>query len=361
MESSRIFVKGLPPTFTETEFRKHFSQGNRDVTDVKIFPSRRIGYVGYKTCEDAQRAVKYFNKTFIRMSRIGVELARPVEESKGARGDGGAPTARRDVGGDEAATGANLLKRKRDVPAEEQDPKLKEFLDVYKPKSKKNAWEPEGIAVTADATMQDAVDPVVDAEAQSDDEYEQVPKKKKRPELEAESNASVEQKAEAQIVDEHPSETVIDTSAQQDGSGPVSDADWARSRTSRLLGLLDDEEEDDAGTGAIKPASDVTDDEVEDLQPVKPAEAVHHADGPATSIPTPPADASSPTESVDPEIAAVRSSMRLFIRNLPYNVQKEDLQDEFSSFGSLEDVRQPLSVHLHYVMSPDRDNLCYGI
>ena len=61
MASSRIFVKGLPPTFTEAEFRKHFSQnGARDITDAKLFPKRRIGYVGYKTPEDAQRALKYF-------------------------------------------------------------------------------------------------------------------------------------------------------------------------------------------------------------------------------------------------------------------------------------------------------------
>jgi multiple RNA-binding domain-containing protein 1 len=77
MESSRIFVKGLPPTISEEEFRKHFSS-NQAVTDAKLIPHRRIGYVGYKTPEEAQKAVKYFNKSFIRMSKIGVELARPV-------------------------------------------------------------------------------------------------------------------------------------------------------------------------------------------------------------------------------------------------------------------------------------------
>ena len=77
MESSRIFVRGLPPNFTEAEFKKHFSNPSA-VTDVKFMPKRRIGYVGYKNHNDAEKAVKYFNKSFIRMSRIGVELARPV-------------------------------------------------------------------------------------------------------------------------------------------------------------------------------------------------------------------------------------------------------------------------------------------
>lgn len=76
MESSRIFVRGLPPKFTEDDVRKHFAQF--PVTDVKFFPHRRIGYVGYKTPEDAAKAVKYFNKTFIRMTKIFVEIARPV-------------------------------------------------------------------------------------------------------------------------------------------------------------------------------------------------------------------------------------------------------------------------------------------
>lgn len=77
MESSRIFIKGLPPTISEEEFRKHFSS-THSVTDAKLIPHRRIGYVGYKTPEEAQKAVKYFDKSFIRMSRIGVEIARPV-------------------------------------------------------------------------------------------------------------------------------------------------------------------------------------------------------------------------------------------------------------------------------------------
>jgi len=79
MESSRIFVRGLPPKFTEDDVRKHFAKF--PVTDVKFFPHRRIGYVGYKTPEDAAKAVKYFNKTFIRMTKINVEIARPVSPS----------------------------------------------------------------------------------------------------------------------------------------------------------------------------------------------------------------------------------------------------------------------------------------
>lgn len=77
MESSRIFVRGLPPNITAEEFRRHFSR-QYAVTDIKVMPHRRIGYVGYKTHKDATNAVKYFNRSFIRMSRLAVELARTV-------------------------------------------------------------------------------------------------------------------------------------------------------------------------------------------------------------------------------------------------------------------------------------------
>jgi multiple RNA-binding domain-containing protein 1 len=77
MESSRIFIRGLPPTITEDDFKKHFGAKSA-ITDAKLIAHRRIGYVGYKTPEDAQKAVNYFNRSFIRMSKIGVELARPV-------------------------------------------------------------------------------------------------------------------------------------------------------------------------------------------------------------------------------------------------------------------------------------------
>jgi len=81
MESSRVFVKNLPPSISEAEFRKHFSAQGREVTDVKLIPNRRIGFVGYKSPDDAAKAVKYFNKSFIRMSRIAVDLAKPVRPS----------------------------------------------------------------------------------------------------------------------------------------------------------------------------------------------------------------------------------------------------------------------------------------
>lgn len=77
MESSRVFVSGLPPTFSNDQLKKHFSS-RFNVTDAHVLPKRRIGFVGFKDPEMAKQAAGYFNSTYVKMSKISVEIARPV-------------------------------------------------------------------------------------------------------------------------------------------------------------------------------------------------------------------------------------------------------------------------------------------
>lgn len=336
MASSRIFVKGLPPTFDEVQFRKHFGQKGQ-VTDAKIFPNRRIGYVGFKTSEDAQKAVKYFNKTFVRMSRIGVEIARPIDESPASRRN---PKAKVTGANEQPLAENNRLKRKRDSDGKnkedafKEDPKLKEFLDSYKSKSDKKALEAGAMTQTMVVAEGDETPVVVEAGA-SDDEYEQVPKKTKR------STSSSKTAHQAPLPDA-PVEVVVakpfSSNEQQPDVGKkpaMTDDEWARSRTSRLLGLFDEEEDE------VTPAKrDDSDSETEVTQPTTRPETRQPTplQEPASSIPTPPAEEEDEDETVDKDIEAVRSTMRLFVRNLPYDVKYEDLEAEFTPFGNLEQV-----------------------
>jgi multiple RNA-binding domain-containing protein 1 len=77
MENTRVFVSGLPPTLSNQDLGKHFST-RFHVTDAHVIPNRRIGFVGFKDAGLAKQAANYFNKTYIRMSKISVEMARPV-------------------------------------------------------------------------------------------------------------------------------------------------------------------------------------------------------------------------------------------------------------------------------------------
>lgn len=107
---------------------------------------------------------------------------------------------------------------------------------------------------------------------------------------------------------------------------PVSDSDWLRSKTSRLLGLLDEDEqaafESPQKSVPTAPADSNNDANVE--SPEKPA--VNNSE----EAPTAP--------EVDTNIENVRISARLFIRNLSYETKESDLEPVFSPFGKLEEV-----------------------
>jgi multiple RNA-binding domain-containing protein 1 len=123
------------------------------------------------------------------------------------------------------------------------------------------------------------------------------------------------------------------------GDEPKSDADWLRSKTSRLLGLLDDEEQAEHDTAApssrFKP---VEDDDDDDNDPHSGGVALDNV----ASRPT--TDEETKHEETDANIELIRNSARLFIRNLPYDATETDLDPIFSPFGKIEEVSNFLLV-----------------
>jgi multiple RNA-binding domain-containing protein 1 len=212
-----------------------------------------------------------------------------------------------------------------------------------KPKSKKRTWENDDVAqANTEAPVDDENQITIEAGA-SDDEYEVVPRKAKRTKVDA---PPAEQQPAETSVDEAETPTAnAEEDAQQDAApqGPVSDADWARSRTSRLLGLLDDDEEEEENNRPKARAASVSSTDMEDVVPTKsgPSKATTTTDTPAPAAAT--------EEPVQPEADAeptgVRASMRLFVRNLPYDVKQEDLESEFASYGNVEEVSTTFSFH----------------
>jgi multiple RNA-binding domain-containing protein 1 len=74
---TRVFVSGLPPNLTSDQLGAHFAM-RYQITDAAVVPGRRIGFVGFRNYTLARNAVKYFDKSYIRMSKISVEIAKPV-------------------------------------------------------------------------------------------------------------------------------------------------------------------------------------------------------------------------------------------------------------------------------------------
>ncbi|KAF7547730.1 hypothetical protein G7Z17_g7523 [Cylindrodendrum hubeiense] len=354
MASSRIFVKGLPPNITEADFRKHFSAQGREITDVKLIPQRRIGYVGYKTPDDATKAVKYFNKSYIRLSKIAVETARPISDPALIRGQNPSHSSYGAAGNfsrDSDPTAEDELsskKRKRDEP-DASDPKLREFLQVMK-RGREGAMDD-----MANTNMGGDV-PVVPAaavpEEESDDEYEQIPasrEKQRRIDPPEKGQSSDSQPAQLMEIDT-PSGNQVPTSdktaapsgakqadLEQPGLGATDD-DWLRSRTNRLLDLVDPDD-----------LERVT---LQDTTASTPAQT-KGGDVDTTALPRPPSgrdvvvgqgasERESGEAASDDPLEAIRRTSRLFVRNLSYSTTELDLRESFQQFGSLEEVHLPV-------------------
>lgn len=369
MESSRMFVRGLPPNMSPEDFKAHFSKQS-PLTDIKLIPHRRIGYVGYKTPEDAAKAVKYHNKTYIRMSRIGAELARAVEEQRALR-----PGANATSTGVKRKYGEKMDDNVEEImpqgkpkheggQSSEGKAKLQEFLEVMQPPSKSKIWESQ-VAPTVQVPMmsnllsekQNSVD------VRSDDEYEPVSKKRKgerkdvKDELagEAAKMGDVDHKnRESEPLIDQETEAVIDEAAAT--TQVASDADWLRSRTSRLLGLTDDDI-------ALEPTV------LPDVNESQKNEELNCGDM---------SDASTQIDVEDrnerPSTRAAQSQgtedtnidkTRLFVRNLTYTTTEDELRRHFETgnYGNIEEVRFQFllcACHLPFFNDehPDRDSLC---
>lgn len=363
MESSRIFINGLPPSISEEEFKKHFS-AKWPITDAKLIQKRRIGYVGYKSPEDAKAAVKYFNKTFVRMSKIGVELARAIKDSdlppsRKQQREIERQAAKERADRLAAAPPADIpsLKRKRAI-ADAADPKLQEYLDVMAPVSKTKLW------TTKDPLSEESVPmvaPIDIPEDESDDEYEMVPKKarKESPKPEAAPVASLPAVASAPIAaTSQPTRHVVEEVIAEDVPSadaaetplPVAtgddDDDWLRSRTNRMLDLVDDPNEAIAGNASITKVAPVVDTMMADAPATESAEDNAVAEAVAENTGTlagitihgvagaagVPATAGHDTEE------QIKKSGRLFVRNLPYTATEDDLKVHFEKYGALEEV-----------------------
>lgn len=89
--STRVIIKNLPHNITPQRLKTHFSSSQSgttffagQITDAKLVADPKSGkfrgfaFVGYKTPEQAEKAVEWFNGTFLDQRKISVEIAKPV-------------------------------------------------------------------------------------------------------------------------------------------------------------------------------------------------------------------------------------------------------------------------------------------
>ena len=218
------------------------------------------------------------------------------------------------------ATLTIATKRKRD-DLDKDDIKLKEFLEVMQPANKAKKWtamEADDSAAEPPTKMQAIELP----EGESDGEYEEVPQKarqKSPPKI----AAPVVAVAALPIADQGSSvDAATDTNMPD-----ATDDDWLRSRTNRLLDLMDPED-------IPVPSKAPNPSEAPAIEIFAEEPLIFNKEIEATE------DTSEENEEKpDPTLEAIRSNGRLFVRNLPYTATEQDLRNHFAPFGALEEVR----------------------
>lgn len=208
------------------------------------------------------------------------------------------------------------------------------------PASKSKTWANEDLSSFGQSATAAVQQVVAVAEAgESDDEYEAIPVKQ------AKSKSSQAEAVTAEAIMTATSEDMEMEGADGekesgetgetemgDAPGPVSDADWLRSKTSRLLDLTDDVDSHLAkatasASIAAQPAAQKTQEEWDG--PMDDGEGVQ-PEGEPKEVGTTEEEAA---------IETISKSGRLFLRNLSYSTTEGDLREYFTEHGELEEVR----------------------
>lgn len=233
------------------------------------------------------------------------------------------------------------LKRKRPEEEADNDPKLKEFLDVMgQAPSKKKSWInddiQQGLATAAEAATEEEVKV---PEGESDDEYQVIEKKPKTSHSTAQSAAPPVGPVSAVPPPVEAEEDVDMEGSSEDAqpavvppTAPVSDSDWLRSRTNRTLDLVEDDDEPRPATEKVPtvpaPAPAEQPQETHDNEVDQPVPSK------ANDVGTAPTALS--------ETDKIRQTARLYLRNLHFDVTKDDLYSHFSKYGQIEEVSREL-------------------
>lgn len=246
----------------------------------------------------------------------------------------------------QAGDDAEISKKRKRNEVDESDPRFLEYLQVMNPSSKRAGGVDVDVAPVTD------ISPAIDIKAtESDDEYEDVPARPKAKKSRAAENLpdepvptpAVPEKAsqheETETMSTHVEEAQPQAPAPSNGA---TDDEWLRSRTNRLLDLLDDDEPlpppsqpaPAQGDGELKGDTQMTGTEEGDDAVSEPAQP----EVPEGSEPV--SESKQKEEKADTsDVGMIRKTARLFVRNLPYTTTEDDLHDHFSQYGPLEEVR----------------------
>ena len=245
----------------------------------------------------------------------------------------------------------NPKKRKREDPgAAKADPKLQEYLQVMG-KGRESLVADETFLDSGTALVPNGVSLAPDGE--SDDEYVDVPKrqeKQRKIDRHMMDDSQVAARLPVREAHKEGSTDLIDAAVhgksetakpdEQQGDEVAKDAtddDWLRSRTNRLLDLVDPDDLPQAPVTQAPTQASVADTSDEQATEGHDQNSSHsHQASSASDL-----QGSGPSEPADKDsvVDAISRTSRLFVRNLPFSATEDDLRDTFGKFGDVEEVR----------------------
>ncbi|XP_077244389.1 nucleotide/nucleic acid binding protein [Tasmannia lanceolata] len=347
---SRICVKNLPRYVAEDRLRDFFSQKG-EITDAKIMrtndgKSRQFAFIGFRTEEEADEAIKFFNNSYLDTCRITCEVARKVGDANIPR-----PWSRHSVK-EGSLTGANAISlgskslsvldskgagvnkenaKKSKKGSENNDPQFQEFLHVMQPRIKSQLW-------ANDTTLAASH---LDKNGKVDGKGTQYPKGKKN-----QSSAHESNDREGEVVPGTLSSVLKESSGTEHVHDPardeaISDMDYFKSRVKNEWS--DSEVDDDGSIGGQR----VDEVGTEDSNPAHTRDSQGEIEwGSLSEDPEGKNDdTESPPSALSDEKGLVLETGRLFVRNLPYTSNEDDLVELFSKFGDVSQVHLVVDKH----------------
>ncbi|KAK8618630.1 hypothetical protein V6N13_132616 [Hibiscus sabdariffa] len=313
---SRICVKNLPKHVAEERLRDFFSQKG-EVTDAKLMrtrdgKSRQFAFIGYRTEQEAEEAIKYFNKSYLDTSRIICEIARKVGDPNTPHPWSRYSTKEQDnlteTGKNKAGTKSS---GKKDIEnGENDDVQLQEFLQLMQPRVKSKMWANDIV-----------LDTPVNQNSKATEKKDVAEKESRK------TSASVDVDSDETDIALDENETKASDNVAR--NEVISDMDYFKSRVKKDWSdsESDDSEENDDGDQKGKQNSsseNVIQDQIQE--------------GSSKDLDGEILDPGNPSSGEKDDRDLVLESGRLFVRNLPYTATEDELTELFSKFGDLSQV-----------------------
>ncbi|XP_065620829.1 multiple RNA-binding domain-containing protein 1 isoform X2 [Quercus suber] len=303
---TRICVKNLPKYVAEDRLRELFSQKG-EITDAKLMrtkngKSRQFAFIGFRTEPEAGEAIKYFNKSYIDTFRITCEIAHKVGDPSLPR-----PWSQYSLKKEEKATevkklagaknsslvGSKEERKNLKKGSENYDTKLQEFLEVMQPRMKSKLWANDTL-ITNTAGQN----------VNLDMDYFKSRVKQKWSDSESSDDDN----------NDNDSDKNDDNDYKEDTSGSLKES--IESQDARKV--------DPKGSNTT----------LKEVVPEEEVEEEEHSHDSDSGISKPGHLASS----LKDEKEVVLETGRLFVRNLPYTANEEELEEHFSKFGDVSQV-----------------------